>query len=160
MEEINDKSLSESLEVSAMESEITDIVGDLERSEENDDGDVNNILKDNIDRANRILNKVENVIDNGTLNARLVEAAGLLINSVTNSASQIQTGGYNIKYLQLRKKLVGLKELEIKTKKKLPDGSKEGTGGNKIILTDRETILKFLDNPTNQKEIGEYDDGQ
>ena len=153
MPELNRKKLSEQFEmdVETVEAEIVNVVKNIK-----DGDDPDNILKENIKRANGILDKVEEEILNGNFSARMVEVAAKILESITNSASQIQSSNYNNEYLLLREKMVELKKLQHNFKIKqaatlpLPGGQTE-----KLIITDRESILKILRNNGNINQIQE-----
>lgn len=132
MPELNKGKLSEVFDI---EEEINNVVSSLENSS---DPDI--ILKDNIDRANRILDRLEIEMNTGNFSARMSEVAGQLINAVTNASSQILTDKYNMSYLQLRRSIVKLKEAEMRLKIQ-PRG---GILNQNIIVTDRESLLEFL----------------
>jgi len=97
------------------------------------------ILKSNIDRANRILDNVETIMCDG-VDARMVEVAGQLINAVTNAATQIMGDFHNITNLQLKRDALELKNRELEMKMDL---GKKPTNQN-LIVTDRESLLKIL----------------
>ena len=106
--------------------------------------DEDDIIKSNIDRANRMLDRVEDEMDRGNFNARMVEVFAKLVDSVTSAASQIQSSAYNNDYLILRQKLAELKEMEVKAKVKgLAKGNTQ-IGSQNIIMSDRESILKLI----------------
>jgi len=132
MPELNKGKLSEVFDI---EEEINNVVSSLENSS---DPDI--ILKDNIDRANRVLDRLELEMNTGNFSARMSEVAGQLINAVTNASSQILTDKYNMSYLQLRRSIVKLKEAEMRLKIQ-PRG---GILNQNIIVTDRESLLEFL----------------
>ncbi len=106
-------------------------------------------LKDNVDRANDMLDLVEEELTSGNFSARLVEVAGQLINSVTNASKEIVSSINYQKYLQIRENLVKLKKMEIEMKNKQ---SKSPRSQN-IIITDRESVLKFLEENKEPKKI-------
>jgi len=114
-------------------------------SEFEDSEDPNKILIDNIDRANRMLDQVEEELLNGNFSARLVEVAGQLINTVTNSSKEILTSENYKKYLHIRKKMLLLQKEKIK----LLENKK--TGRNTLLITDRESILSIINKDGAQK---------
>lgn len=114
-----------------------------------DENDPDEIIKANIDRANRILDRVEVEMMNGNFSSRLVEAAAKCMEAITNAVSQIQSTSYNIDYLQIKQRMVKLKEneLDFKVKSSLNRGDKTPMIGNQnIIITDRESLLRTLQN--------------
>jgi hypothetical protein len=122
-----------------------------------DKEDPDEIIRANIERANNILDRVEEEMTNGNFSARLVEVAAKCMEAITNAVSQIQSTGYNLDYLQLKSRMVELKENELQYKIKNLDKPKQNVGSQNIIFTDRETLLKALKN--NKKlEEGEKQD--
>jgi hypothetical protein len=119
--------------------------------------DPDEIIKNNIDRANRILDQVEDELVNGNFSARLVEVAAKTIDSITNAVSQIQSTVYNNDYLQLRARIVELKEEELDYKVK--SLKKPTIGSQNIIMTNREDLLKALKNNQIGKLKGEECNG-
>jgi len=107
------------------------------------------ILRDNIERAETLMSKIEHEIDHGNFTARMVEAASLVINGITSTVKEIQTKEYNEKYMKLREKLANLKHYEIEVKRIKNERKQQPTNQN-IIITDRETLLKSL---SEQKKI-------
>lgn len=124
-----------------------------------DDEDPDKIIRDNIDRANRILDKVEEELLGGNFSARLVEVASKMIDSVSSAVSQIQTTNYNSEYLQIRDRLVELKEREFEHN--IHQIKSGGTVKNQnIIFTDRESVLKALKGNDNKLLEGSEKEGE
>ena len=71
------------------------------------------ILKDNIDRANDILDKVQDEVKGANFSARLVEVASQLINSITQGTKTILDNGNYNKYLDIRSKYPEIFEFEV-----------------------------------------------
>ena len=142
MPEINRQKLEESLGINGenQPSELDTIISDIPINDFEDD-----TIKENIDRANRMLDRVEDEMDRGNFNARMVEVFAKLIDSVTNAATQIQSSTYNNDYLVLKQKLAELKEYEVKSKVKgLAQGNTQISSQQNIIVSNREDILKIL----------------
>jgi len=99
------------------------------------------IIKDNIERANVILDKVESEINSGNFTARLVEVAGNIINSITAASKELISDENYKQYLLLREKLVKYKKLEVEWK--ITGKSNKVTNQN-LILTNREDLLKLM----------------
>ncbi len=115
----------------------------------NKENDPRNIIRDNIERANNILDLVEEELKNGNMTARMVEVAANLINSVTAAGKElISDENYKV-YLHLRERMVKLKDKEIELKRLKKDSPKN----QNLIIASREDVLKLLKNP-NSKEIG------
>lgn len=98
-------------------------------------------LKGNIDRANDVLDLLEMELRSGNMSARMAEVYGQLVNSVTNASKEIISGMNYKAYLQIREKMIRLKELEIKIKEK----QVVRPSSQNIIVTDRESVLKLLE---------------
>jgi len=136
MPELNRTKLSEAFDIDSIEREVKELPDGQKDTDE--------IIRDNIDRANTILDDVQYEMGNGNFSARMVEVAAKLIDSVTGAASQIQSNTYNEEYLLLREKLVYLKKLETESKVKLAAGKEGSVTNQNIIVTDRQSILDIL----------------
>ena len=110
--------------------------------------DPDEALKENIDRANRILDRVEEELESGNFTARMVEVAGNILNTVTNSSKELITNINYKKYLQIREHMVQYKydELEAKQSK-----FRSPTSQN-IIDSNREDIMKLINGETKEIE--------
>ena len=140
MSDINDKSLEEDFHLTG--NYVPDETTFFRDIPTNDGED---IIKKNIERANDMLDRVEEEMDRGNFSPRMVEVFSKLIDNVTTAATQIQSSTYNNDYLILRQKLAELKELEVKAKvKSLTSGNNQKIGSQNIILSDRESILKMI----------------
>jgi len=115
--------------------------------------DPDEIIKNNIERANRILDQVEDELVNGNFSARLVEVAAKTMDTITNAVSQIQSTVYNNDYLQLKDRMLQLKEEELQYK--ITNLKSPSIGSQNIIFTDRESVLKALKNNNVNKLKGE-----
>lgn len=145
---LNRRGLSEELNMNFSETEVyTDVQDDIESDLVSP---TEEILRNNIARANRILDRVEFEMANGNFQPRLVEVAGQLINAVSTAVANLNTTEYNFQHLQLKNRMVSLKEAEVKIKQ----GTANRPTNQNIIVTDRETILRMLENK-DKKLIGE-----
>ena len=106
------------------------------------------ILEKNIERANGILDRVEEEIQNGNFSARMVEVAGQIINSITNASKEIISDKNYNKYLQIREKVVLLEQIKIKMKRK----SLERPTTQNVIIASREDVLKKLEEIKKENE--------
>lgn len=111
-------------------------------------------LKNNSARANFLLDYIEREITNGNLTPRLAEVAGQLINTVTNTNKEIISHYNYNRYLQIREKMLELKQLEIELKNQKNNRSQN----QNIIVTDRESVLKMLEQNTSDDEKEEKED--
>ena len=128
---------------------------------ENLDNDVSNltpvnyddpeeVIKLNMERADRILNILEDELNRGQITARMMEVASTLINSVTTSSKELITGRNYEKYLQIRREMVKYKYDELEVKK----NKKEQPTNQNLIIASREDILKVIGKSNNHsKEI-------
>lgn len=110
--------------------------------------DAEESLEENVNTANRILEMVEDELNEGNFSARLVEVAGQIINTITNANKEIITSINYKTYLQIREKLIQYKYDELlskENKKKIP------TNQN-IIVTTREDVLAILNKDNTQIE--------
>jgi hypothetical protein len=152
MSELDRQGLSEEFDLEKVENQpIAPII-----YEEGEDPD--EIIRDNIKRANRILDFTEEELYNGNFSARLVEVLSRTMDSITNAVSQIQSTVYNQDYLQLKARVIELKEEELEYKVK--NLKKPNVGSQNIIFTDRESVLKALKNNNVDELKGEEYDGQ
>lgn len=122
-------------EVNKMRSELKDIKDNIP--------DIDQIILDNIDRANRILNRVEDTIGTGAFTASMIEAAGKLIDSVTSAATSITGIGYNNETLRQKER-----DLDIKEKKLMIDGALKNASNvnitNNNLVMNREELMKLI----------------
>lgn len=138
--ELNRENLADTFNMNTLEDEageITTITAD----------DPVEVIKDNIERANRILDRVENEMNRGNFSARMVEVAGNIINSITAAGKEVISDTNYKRYLQIREGMLQYKYDELEMKK---SNFKTPTSQN-IIFSDRESVLKFLNGE--QKKI-------
>jgi hypothetical protein len=142
MPKINEEKLAEELEMEILEAEITEITDSLDINRVKGKSHPDLILSDNIERANRVLDILEqNARESQKISARSAEVMAQLINAVTNAANSIISDEYNKAYLQIRNNVLRLKEKEIQIKQ--IGGGRSGSTTN-ILVTDRESIMKIL----------------
>lgn len=152
MTELNRKKLSEEFSLDLTDDKNIDkFLEDIKPPKDADDPD--DILRENIQRANRFLDKVENEIEEGNFSARMLEVAGQLLNSVTAAASQIQSSGYNDAYLQVREKLVSLKQVELELKRRKLEKGSSGTTKQQMIIASREDILGIIRGDSSAQDV-------
>ena len=99
--------------------DMEDIERDVDRLTLVSETDPEEVLKENIERANRILDRVEDEIQRGNFTARMVEVAGNILNTVTNSSKEMISNINYKKYLQIREAMVQYKYDELEAKKEL-----------------------------------------
>jgi len=141
MSEIDRDGLSEEFDIDNVESEVKEMVRQFDDSEE---ANIEEILLQNVNRTNRILDRIEHEINNGNFSSRISEVASQLVNSVTNAAAQISSDRYNTEYLQLRQSIVQLEKMKLNLREKSQNAGKANVTNQNIIVTDRESLLKFL----------------
>ena len=141
MSELNRKGLEEEFGIDFSDDEIIDIDEEGNILEKEEAMNAVKILECNIERANKILDRVEEEIEKGNFSSRLVEVAGQLINSVTNASKEmISDKNYN-RYLQIREKVLLLEKVKVRLKNK----QLSRPVNQNIIIASREDILERLE---------------
>jgi hypothetical protein len=128
--------------------DMNEIESEVDRLTLVSESDPEEALKENIDRANRILDRVEQELENGNFTARMVEVAGNILSNVTNSSKELIANINYKKYLQIREKMVKYKYDELEAKKQK---FRSPTSQN-IILSNREDIMKLISGEVKQIE--------
>ncbi len=136
---LNRQGLEEEFNVVEPEIVIAEPVDDFELEWEQNNATIQG-LRNNIERSNEILDKVQDEIEHGNFSARLVEVAGQLINSVTTASKEILEKEYKDKYIGLRKEVVLLKKREIEIRSL----SYNRPTNQNLIVGSREDVLKLL----------------
>lgn len=103
----------------------------------------NKYIEDNIAKANRMIDKVLEEMENGNFTPRLAEVAALLSNSVTIAYEKILSKHATESSLNIKKRMLELKERELDIKERALTTQNNVINGN-IIISDRESMLKFL----------------
>lgn len=127
----------------------------LVEAAEQDDPDT--ILLQNIDRANNLLDIAQRGIENGgETQARMFEVCAQLINAITSASASIQstTFGnqkheYNMRQLELKEKEILVKAAMANDKAGQRAMSGTGTTDGKVVVMDRESLLKMME----EKEV-------
>lgn len=105
------------------------------------------IISKNIDRANKFLDKIQEQIESGDLNARLFEVAGQLIMAVTAAATSITGISYNQQIIDNKNRALDIKEKEMKVKSIQGDiikGAENVNITNNTLIMNREQLLEML----------------
>jgi hypothetical protein len=123
-------------EVKEMRKELKELESDLP--------DADQIIYDNIERANRILDTIEFDISNGDHSARLLEVVGQLINAVTSAATSITGISYNQQVIDHKNRMLDIKEKELAVKGIVKGAENVNITNNNLVMT-REDLLKMLD---------------
>lgn len=124
-------------EVDAMRKELKDLVKDVP--------DVDQIILDNIDRANRLLDKLEDDItgDRGSYSASLMESVATLINAVTSAANSVTGISVGQETIRQKERALDLKEREIGLKS-IIKGADNVTVNNNNLVMNREDLMKMI----------------
>lgn len=119
------------------------VVDDISELEPINYDDPQDVIRSNMERANRILNILESELNRGNITNRAMEVASALINSVTLSSKELIADNNYKKYLQVREKMIKYKYDELEFKK----NKKEQPTNQNLIIASREDILKVISAP-------------
>jgi hypothetical protein len=125
------------------------------QSSSEDDYSPEKIIKQNIDKANQILDIAIDSISRGMVEARLIEVAIKAVESVTTAAMALNNTAIGFGKLNIEEDMLEIKrkELELKAQQAVL-----GAGGIKnqtnIIVASREEVMKALTN------VPQIDDGE
>ena len=122
-------------EVQDMRKELTEI--------ENGFPDSDQIILDNIERANRILDIVEKNIKEGDHSARFLEVAGQLINAVTAAATSVTGISYNQQIIDNKNRALDIKERELEVKSIVKGAENVNITNNNLVMS-REDLLDMI----------------
>jgi len=122
-------------EVQDMRKELTEI--------ENGFPDSDQIILDNIERANRILDIVEKNIKDGDHSARFLEVAGQLINAVTAAATSVTGISYNQQIIDNKNRALDIKERELEVKSIVKGAENVNITNNNLVMS-REDLLDMI----------------
>jgi len=122
-------------EVQDMRKELTEI--------ENGFPDSDQIILDNIKRANRILDIVEKNIKEGDHSARFLEVAGQLINAVTAAATSVTGISYNQQIIDNKNRALDIKERELEVKSIVKGAENVNITNNNLVMS-REDLLDMI----------------
>lgn len=130
-------------EVNAMRKELQDLQDELP--------DADQILVDNIARANRLLDKVEDEMERGSFKASMIEAAGRLIETVTSAANSITGIGYNAEVIRQKDRDLDRKERELLVKGLVKGADNVNITNNNLVMN-REELLKMINDSKTKAE--------
>lgn len=152
--ELDFKSLEQEFDLVPVENKNVDEIRDREIALDNQ-GDADNIIRLNIERANFFLDLAEQEFQNGAVNARTLEACSRLISEVTNAANSLKNIEIQKQTLDLKERTLDLKDFEIKNKlsKDNSGGSLTNITNNNVVVTDRESLLKMLSDNEDEEII-------
>ncbi len=145
MPELNRSNLEEILDI-----EVVEVQKEMASAPAQEEPE--QIIRKNITKANNILDSIEAELKNGNFSARLVEVASLVINSITQASTQIMINKSNLDSLQIKRDVLKLKEKELEIKSRLLAGQ-QPAGRDRLVITDRETILKYLKDGQDVKQL-------
>lgn len=113
------------------------------------------IIRENIAKANQILDITINAVANGIVEPRMIEVAVKAVESITTAAVALNNTSIGFGKLNLEEEMLEIKrkELELKTQQIAQGGIKNMT--NNIIMTSREEVMKAIANnqPLLEEEI-------
>ena len=145
--------LEKAFDIEAARAEVSSLKDRIKNLE--NFSDPNEVLRMNIERANTLLDRLEEEIDNPTSTprggiARLMEVASTLINTVTTAANSMMSLTFNEQDVAYKDKVLTLMESELEIKKLV--ANKQPTQGaltqnNQIVLTNRNDLLDLLRKP-------------
>lgn len=127
---------------------------------DNEDADISNpdiILQNNINKANTVLDKIISEMKKGNFSARMAEVAGQLVNAVTGAVDKVYAKNAGIDNLLVKNKMIALKEKEADIREKIMEAKGKTRSKDKLVITDRETIMSMI-RKENKKEL-EKEDG-
>jgi hypothetical protein len=146
-------SLCEEFSIEESKKTITDIKERMKNAEQY--SEPNDVLKLNIERAERLLDKIEEeAIED--FSPRLLEVAGKLIDCITTAANSLISNDVSLEVTNQKAQFLDLKKLELDFKKskyeaKSIEGGNVSNTQNNIIVSDRESLLDFLKNENSEK---------
>lgn len=141
---------TETGEIFELEGHLTDIKDmrkELAKVSDEMGPDPDKIICDNIDRANRLLDKIEDQIMRGDINARMFEVSAQLIGTITAAATSITGISYNQQVIDNKNRALDIKERELQVKaiKQDVSGNIENMNvtNNNLVMT-REQLMEML----------------
>jgi len=105
------------------------------------------ILQNNINKANVVLDKIIDNIDQG-LTVGMAEATASIVNSITNAVDKMYAGSFNFESVEIKKQMVKLEEKKVFIKNKALDMKGQGVGvpitQENILIADREAVMALF----------------
>lgn len=114
--------------------------------------DADTILHENIQRANRLLDKAEESFEQGGLDSRRLEVMAGLINAITTASSSIMGESYNQQVLENKSRELDIKEQQASLKQTLK-GEGSSITQNNLIISSREDLLKMIDDSIEAESV-------
>lgn len=137
-----------------LKSEIKDVKDELEELPESYI-DTDLVLKRNIQRAEALLDRIDEEINNGVMDARLLTAASSLIAAVTQAANSFITNSTSLDMLALKQEDLELKKKQLELREAV-NAARNNTPvtqtniQNNVVVSSREEILKLLNGETKE----------
>ena len=121
-------------QISDMKKELQGISKELEGE------DPDKIILDNINRANRMLDLIEEDVKSGSRSARLFEVCGQLINAITSAATSITGISYNQQVIDNKERALDIKEKELTVKNIARGDGDVNVTNNNLIMTQQQLL--------------------
>lgn len=126
--------------------------------------DPDDILYKNIERANKILDKLEDAILMGDApSARLIEVYGQILNSITSASTSLSGNTFAKQKHEYNMKMVEVKEQEVEVKRIVAQSKLDGeivpkSSGGKVMVMDRESMLKMIKEEQVEVQVKSHED--
>lgn len=135
-------------EIKEMRQALLNTIGDSNR-------DPDDILYVNINRANDLLDIVQNDINTSEKpNARLFEVAAQLVNAITSAATSVQNSGFGMMKHEYNMKIADIKEKEVAVKAAIAQGKgSTGSTDEKVLVMTREQLLGIIGDEQTEVEV-------
>jgi hypothetical protein len=102
------------------------------------------VIRENISKANYLLDLAISNIESGNINPRMLETTAQLLNSITNATGILMSTATDMIGMDLKSKLVELKEKELEMKNKaITEGGTKNLTQNLIVASHSE-LMKLL----------------
>jgi hypothetical protein len=139
---INIKSLEEEFNLGEAKKKAAELRKRIRNIDDYADPDGN--LMSVIERANALLDRIEEEIDGGAFSPRLIEVAAALINSITQASNSLLTNTLSIEGMAHKKGYLELKREELEIKRTQVAGGAGFNQTNNILVSSREDLMKLF----------------
>lgn len=131
-----------------LKEEIKDVKDDLEELPENY-VDTDAVLKKNIERAELLLDKIQEEVENGVMDSKLMASAASLIAAVTQAANSFITNSTSLEMIAIKQEGMDIKRKELELKEAVKNSqssipSQQTNIQNNVVLSSREEILRLM----------------
>jgi hypothetical protein len=113
------------------------------------------IIRENIDKANILLDHALGEVESGVVTARMIEVTARVIDTITSAADKLIMAQNESLGLLFKQDMLKLKEKEILLRGKAEHVSIENLTQQNIIVKSREDLLKLMQEDPNIIDIGE-----